>query len=41
MLVSSFGFTIKERIMAIAVNARKSPPNIERDILKIGSPWRT
>ena len=29
---------MKERTIATAVSARKSPPNIERDVLKMGSP---
>lgn len=40
-LLCSFGFTMKEMISAVTVNSMNSPPNIERGILKMGSPWRT
>lgn len=32
---------MKEMISAVIVNSMNSPPNIERGILKMGSPWRT
>lgn len=32
---------MKESRTATAVSARKSPPNIERGVLKMGCPWRT
>ena len=39
--IYSSGFTMMESTADMAVSARKSPPNIERGILKMGCPWRT
>jgi len=41
LFIHSSGFIMMESTTAIAISAKKSPPNIERGILKIGCPWRT
>jgi hypothetical protein len=41
LFIYSSGFTMMESTADIAINVKKSPPNIERGILKIGCPWRT
>jgi hypothetical protein len=40
-LLCSSGFTMKESINNMTIDSMNNPPNIERGILKIGSPWRT
>jgi len=41
LFVYSSGFVMMESTTVIAISAKKSPPNIERGILKMGCPWRT